>query len=153
MKAKIASARIADGPTEYLIYPPVLAEPYLSRKFTVGEAMYDAIGVAYTDMAGQMKQSMHNFEFFGARVGLFFAIDRSMQQGQWADLGMFMQSVMLLAREHGLHTAALESWALWHATVRDFLDLPAELMLFCGMALAGWILTPRSTSGDQNVRP
>jgi len=61
-----------------------------------------------------------------------------MQQGQWADLGMFMQSVMLLAREHGLHSAPLESWALWHATVRDFLDLPAELMLFCGMAL-GWM--------------
>jgi len=138
VKTKIASSQIADGPTEYLIYPPVLAEPYLSRKFTVGEAMYAAIGVTHADMAGQMVQFTRNFEFFGAPVGLFFAIDRSMQQGQWADLGMFMQSVMLLAREHGLHSAPLESWALWHATVRDFLDLPAELMLFCGMAL-GWM--------------
>lgn len=138
VKAKIASAQIADGPTEYLIYPPVLAEPYVSRKYAVGEAMYAAIGVTHADMAGQMDQFRRNFEFFGAPVGLFFAIDRSMQQGQWADLGMFMQSAMLLAREHGLHTASLESWALWHVTVGDFLDLPAEQMLFCGMAL-GWM--------------
>ena len=58
-----------------------------------------------------------------------------MQQGQWADLGMFMQSVMLLAREHGLHTAAQEAWAIWYKTVGEFLAIPAEQMLFCGMAI------------------
>jgi hypothetical protein len=36
--------------------------------------------------------------FFGAPVGLFFAIDRQMEPGQWANLGMYMQSIMLLAR-------------------------------------------------------
>jgi nitroreductase len=58
-----------------------------------------------------------------------------MQQGQWADLGMFMQSIMLLAREHGLHTAAQEAWAIWHKTLGEFLNIPPDLMLFCGMAL------------------
>jgi nitroreductase len=42
---------------------------------------------------------------------------------------------MLLAREHGLHTCAQEAWALWHKTLADYLPLPAEHMLFCGMAL------------------
>jgi nitroreductase len=58
-----------------------------------------------------------------------------MQPGQWADLGMFAQSIMLLAREYDLHTAALESWALRYKTVGEFLGMPKELMLFCGMAL------------------
>ena len=58
-----------------------------------------------------------------------------MQQGQWADLGMFMQSIMLLAREHGLHTAAQEAWAIWHKTLGEFLNIPPDLMLFCGMAI------------------
>ncbi|MDD3446427.1 MAG: nitroreductase, partial [Zavarzinia sp.] len=73
--------------------------------------------------------------FFGAPAALFFAIDRQMQQGQWADLGMFMQSVMLLAREHGLDTCPQEAWAIWHRSVGEFLKLPPELMLFAGMAL------------------
>ena len=54
---------------------------------------------------------------------------------QWSDLGMYMQSVMLLAREHGLHTCAQEAWSVWYQTVGEFLKLPPELMLFSGMAL------------------
>ena len=51
-----------------------------------------------------------------------------MQEGQWSDLGMFIQSIMLLAREEGLHTAPQEAWAIWYS--RDFLKIPNELMLF-----------------------
>ncbi len=48
---------------------------------------------------------------------------------------MFMQSIMLLARAEGLDTCARESWAAWHTTVSDFLQIPGQLMLFCAMAL------------------
>jgi nitroreductase len=133
--SQIAAGRYADGDVEYYIYPPEMKEPYASRRFRIGEAMYAALGVTREDAAGRMGEYERNFQFFGAPVGLFFAIDRSMQQGQWADLGMYMQSLMLLARERGLHTAALESWSLWHRTVRAALQIPDELMLFCAMAL------------------
>jgi nitroreductase len=135
VKDKMAEGQIADGPTEYQIYPPAMKEPYITRKFKNGEAVYAALGVARDDFAERIRQTARNFEFFGAPVGLFFGIDRSMQPGQWADLGMFVMSIMLLAREHGLHTAALESWALRYKTVGDFLDLPEELMIWCGMGL------------------
>lgn len=68
-------------------------------------------------------------------MGLIFTIDRIMQQGQWADLGMFLQNVMLLAREHGLHTCPQEAWAMFHATIRDYLQVPDNELIFCGMAL------------------
>jgi len=42
---------------------------------------------------------------------------------------------MLLAREHGLDTCAQEAWSVWHRTVGEYLSLPPEQMLFCGMAL------------------
>jgi nitroreductase len=131
---KIAAGQLIDGDFEYLIYPPD-QEPYTTRRFLNGEAMYAAMGVARDDGPGRMRQYERNFQFFGAPVGLFIAIDRAMLQGQWADLGLFLQSVMLLAREHGLHTAALESWSLFHRTARAFLGMPDELMLYCGLAL------------------
>lgn len=121
--------------TEYHIYPLELPEPYKSRRFKVGEDMYASIGVGREDKMGRLMQFARNFEFFGAPCALFFSINRQMQQGQWADLGMFMQSIMLLAREHGLHTAAQEAWAIWYKTLGEFLSIPQEQMLFCGMAI------------------
>ena len=82
-----------------------------------------------------MRAGAKNFEFFGAPVGLIFAIDRQMEPGQWADLGMYTQSVVLLAQERGLSTCPQEAWALWHKTIQEYVHLPASLMVFAGMAL------------------
>lgn len=121
--------------SEYDIYPKDLKEPYKSRRFKCGEDMYATIGVAREDKAGRLMQFARNFRFFDAPVALFFAIDRQMGIDQWADLGMFVQSVMLMARSHGLHTCAQEAWAIWPRTVAEFVNMPPELMLFCGMGL------------------
>src|ERR1700761_3013569 len=120
---------------EYPIYPPNLWEPYRSRRFKCGEDLYATIGVSREDKVGRGSQFARNYEFFGAPLALFFSVDRRMGSDQWADIGMFMQSVMLLAREHGLHTCAQEAWAMWHQTVHAFLSLGPELMLFCAMAV------------------
>ena len=121
--------------TEYNIYPPDLKEPYRSRRFRIGEMMYEKLGIPREDKAARLMQFAHNYRFFGAPVGLLFTIDRSMQEGQWADLGMFMQSIMLLAREYGLDTCPQEAWAVWYRTIGELFEIPAEHMLFCGMAL------------------
>lgn len=134
IKEKLAVSPRGEG-TEYHIYPPELKEPYKARRFKCGEDMYATINIPREDKFGRLLNFARNFEFFGAPVGIFFAIDRSMQQGQWADLGMFMQSIMLLARENGLHTCPQEAWAIWHKTVGEFLSIPPELMLFCGMGV------------------
>jgi nitroreductase len=132
--AQVAAGRMMEDQLDYLIYPPD-KEPYATRRFRNGEAMYEAMGVARDDWPGRMAQARRNFEFFGAPVALFIGIDRTMLQGQWADLGIFLQSLMLLAREHGLHTAALEAWSLWPRTVREHLRMPDDLMLWCAVAL------------------
>lgn len=121
--------------SEYDIYPKDLKDPYKARRFKCGEDMYATIGVARENKAGRLMQFARNFRFFDAPVALFFAIDRQMGIDQWADLGMFVQSVMLVARQHGLHTCAQEAWAIWHKTVSEFVGMPPELMLFCGMGL------------------
>jgi len=120
---------------EYHVYPPKLQDPYRSRRFKLGEDMYAAIGVSREDREGRLRQFARNWEFFGAPIGLFFTLDRDMQQGQWSDVGMFMQNFMLLARESGLDTCAQESWASWHELVREELAIPDNQILFCGMAV------------------
>jgi nitroreductase len=123
------------GVPEYHIYPPDLTEPYKTRRFRIGEAMYATMGIGREDKMGRLAQFVRNWEFFGAPVGLIFSIDRQMQQGQWSDLGGFLQSIMLLAREYGLHTCAQEAWAPFHEVIRAYLNVPQEEIIFAGMAL------------------
>jgi nitroreductase len=120
---------------EYQVYPEPLKEPYHARRYEVGAALYRAIAIPREDRPGRYRQYARNFEFFGAPVGLFFTVDRTMGPPQWADYGMFLQTVMLLARAHGLHSCGIEAWTHWHKTVSAVLALPPEHMLFCGMAL------------------
>jgi nitroreductase len=119
----------------YPIYPEPLKSPYDARRAQCGEDLYAAINVTRDDRAGRQQQFARNFSFFGAPVGLFLTVDRSMGNGQWADLGMFLQSLMLVAHEQGLATCAQACWTLVHKTVAEQLALPPELMVFCGIAL------------------
>lgn len=135
IRAHTATGQLFEGEPEYAIYPADLKEPYATRRFRNGAAWYGALGIAHDDHAGYIRQVARNFELFGAPVGLFLTIDRSLGPPQWSDLGIFLQSILLLAREHGLHAAALESWSLWPRVVRAHLQLPDELMLYCAVAL------------------
>lgn len=125
---------MGDG-MEYDIYPKGLADPYRARRSKCGEDMYASIGVERDDKAGRLSHFLRNFEAFGAPVLMFFSVERYMGQPQWSDVGMFMQSIMLLAREHGLHTSAQEAWAIWPNAVREFIGMPDDRMLFCGLGL------------------
>jgi nitroreductase len=120
---------------DYRIYPDPLEEPYRARRFEVGELLYSAINVVRDDKAGRYRQYARNFQFFGAPVGLFFALEKSFGVAQWADIGGLLQTVMLLARGFGLHTCPQQAWVSWQHTVRGFLGLPPNLMIYSGMAL------------------
>ena len=127
--------RTAPEQPAYDIYPPGLTEPYRSSRFKVGDDMYALLGIEPEDKAGRIKRLMENYQFFGAPAGFFCFIDRQMGPPQWSDLGMFLQTFMLLAEEAGLSTCAQEAWATRPETVSGFLGTPEELMLFCGMAI------------------
>jgi nitroreductase len=120
---------------EYDIYPPSLRAPWRDRRFQVGEAMYARLGIPREDKAARRRWFSRNFDFFGAPLALFCSVDRSMGPPQWSDLGMYLQTVMLLLRGEGLDSCAQECWAIYPQTVGAAIALPADRMLFCGMAI------------------
>ena len=128
------------GPPAYDIYPKGLKEPYRSSRFKIGEQMYESIGIVRDDKAGRLMQFAKNLDFFGAPAALFCFIDREMGPPQWSDLGMFLQTFMLLAQEAGLDTCPQEAWAVHEDAVSEFVGAPEEQRIFCGMAIgrADW---------------
>lgn len=132
MSAKLDASERETG--EYNVYPPNLWEPLNSRRARASSQRFVATGVVEDD-AGAVLMQRENFKFFHAPVGLFFSIDRRCGPPQWADVGMMMQTFMLLAVERGLATCPQMIWARWPKTVSNHLQIPAEYMLYSGMSL------------------
>jgi nitroreductase len=97
--------------------------------------MYASIGVTRDDKAGRFEQFAKNLDFFGAPAAIFCFVDRIMGPPQWSDLGMFLQTFMLLAQEAGLDTCPQEAWCVHEAAVSEFVGAPDEEQIFCGVAL------------------
>lgn len=123
-----------DGP-DYAIQPEQLTPIEKARHEAVAAEMYAAAGVIRDDPASRLGHRMRSWAFFGAPIGLILTIDRRMQPGQWADVGMFAQNIMLLALERGLETCAQQSWALWGETIRDQLGIGGEQLIYGGIAI------------------
>ena len=120
---------------DYTIYPAPLSEPYRARRNEVGEALYQSIGVAREDKKARYRQYARNYQFFGAPVALFFVREKSHGPAQWADIGGYLQTVALLARGNGLHTCPQQAWVSFNLTVRSYLKLPDNLMVYSGIAI------------------
>jgi nitroreductase len=130
-----ADAAGADPVPGYRVYPAELWEPHRSRRFQVGEALYGAIGVPREDRDARLRQYHRNRRLFGAPVGIFVCLDRRMGPPQWADCGMYLMTLMLLAQEAGLDTCAQEYWVQYATTVERYLGVPQDQMLYSGLAL------------------
>ncbi|MBK20296.1 MAG: nitroreductase family protein [Rhodospirillaceae bacterium] len=120
---------------EFDVYPSDMVEPYVSRRETHGANLYRSLNIDRDNLDLRLGWYRRNFEFFGAPVGLIFCIERQLGQPQWADLGSFIQTVTYLARGHGLDTCTQVAWSRIYGTVADFLNLPPNHMVYCGMSM------------------
>ena len=57
-----------------------------------------------------------------APVLMLIHTPRYMGPPQWSDIGMWMQTVMLLLREEGLDSCAQEAWAIYSEQIRHCVE-------------------------------
>jgi len=134
-----AGERVAAGDPgderEYEMYPPALKSPYHERRSAFGKQRYGALGISREDREARQRIAAANWNCFGAPAGLFCYIDRDMGLPQWADVGGYLQTVMLLLRAEGLHSCLQMAWSVYRRTVAEVLSPPDELILYCGMSI------------------
>ncbi len=141
---------------EYDVYPRLFTPEYDRRRKSVGKQLYTLLGVPKGDTAGMTRQFRKNYEFFGAPVGMILCVDRDMGDGQWIDCGIFLDQLMLLAREKGLHTCPQAAFGRYQQVVRRELGISEEQVVICGLALGyadeneipNNLLTERAPIGD-----
>jgi nitroreductase len=141
---------------EWNYYPVNWREPFLARRRKIGWDMYSLLGVAKGDFEGTQRARMRNYEFFGAPVGMIFTLDEDLEIGSWLDLGIYLGTLMVAARGHGLHTCPQAAFADFHKIIRPLLNIPDKEVIICGMALGhidpdapiNQLVTARAPLGD-----
>ena len=132
--AELPKGTAAHAP-EYDIYPKGLDGAYEQRRRGVGEDMFGALGIDRENKMGRMAWFANNFRAFGAPVLMLVHTPKYMGPPQWSDIGMWLQTIMLLLREEGLDSCPQEAWAVYSKQVRECVDIPEDHIFFCGMAI------------------
>ena len=152
-------ALAAEYREEYDYYPEKWVSPYIDRRRENGWGLYGLLGIGKGDKDKMHTQHQRNFRFFDAPVGLMFTLDRVMGRGSLVDYGMFLQSIMVAARGHGLHTCPQAAWNGFAKIILPHIGAGDNEMLVCGMALGyadeaelvNTFRTPRVSAKDFTV--
>ncbi len=126
-----------DDPLEYDFSAPGQLEKYQSRLRSLGGTMYGAMGIGRDQADARETFTRLNTLSFGAPVLLLCHFPKLMKEPQWSDVGMWLQTIMLLLRGEGLDSCPQEYMGVYGRTIKDHLGLADDVMLFCGIAI-GW---------------
>jgi nitroreductase len=137
LKRRATARAVAGDPgdeREYPMYPADMGAPYLDRFAAAAAQRYQALGVDRDDPQRPAKIAALNTTAFGAPVVMFCYLDPVLGPGQWADAGMYLQTVMLLLRAEGLHSCPQVMWTMYRSTVSEVVGADG-LVLLCGVAV------------------
>ncbi len=126
-----------DDPAEYDWSAPGQSAKYRPRLQAVGAAMYTAMGIGRGEADNRADFVRANLVSFGAPVLLLCHFPKFMKEPQWSDVGMWLQTIMLLLRDEGLDTCPQEFMGNYGRTIKAHLGLSDDTLLFCGLAI-GW---------------
>ena len=119
----------------YDYYPEKWISPFIDRRRENGWGLYGLLGIGKGDKDKMHAQHQRNFRFFDAPVGLMFTMDNSLGRGSLLDYGMFLQSIMVAARGHGLHSCPQAAWNGFAKIILPHIGAGDNEMMVCGMAL------------------
>lgn len=123
-------------PIEYDFSAPNQFPRYLARLQELGGCMYGAMGIARADTEMRQAFGHANLTSFGAPVLLLVHIERFMKAPQWSDVGMWLQTIMLLLRGEGLDSCPQEWMSLYARLIKAEIGVAdEEEILFCGLAI------------------
>ncbi|MCY4149761.1 MAG: nitroreductase [Gammaproteobacteria bacterium] len=123
------------GKMDYQYYPVDWKDPYRRRRIECGKALYKALSIEREDIERRKSQWAANYRSFDAPVMLLFFMDRIMETGSYLDYGIFLQSIMLAAMDHGLDTCPQASLGEYPELVREHVGFSDDYTVICGLAV------------------
>lgn len=116
--------------------PESWREPFRSRRHCFGVGLYrDTLGIDAANTEGRLAHHRRNYDFFGAPVGMILTVSEHPLASGLVDAGLFLQALMLAARQAGLDTCPQASFIDFYPVLRRHLKIPDDQITVCGLAL------------------
>ncbi len=125
------------GKAPYPGFPPGgagLQGDYKRRQYECAFGYYGTMGVARDDLDARRALGLKNWQFFGAPHAAFLSMPGTMNRGNALDVGIFMQSIMLLFAERGIGCCPQGALAHYPDPVRAVARVPEGNIILCGLS-------------------
>ena len=123
------------GKMDYQYYPVDWKDPYKRRRIECGKALYKALNIEREDIERRKSQWAANYRSFDAPIMMLFFMDACMETGSYLDYGIFLQSIMLAAMDHGLATCPQASLGEYPEIVKEHAGCSNSQVLIGGLAI------------------
>ena len=128
---------ISRGVKPYPVFPAGgrgLQGAYKERQRACGYKYYASMDVDREDSQGRQDLMMRNYDFFGAPHAAFLSYPETMHRANAIDMGIFLQSLMLLFVERGIQGCPQGALATYPGPVKRLLPIPEDNAILCGFS-------------------
>lgn len=130
-------AEMNDGRKPYPQWPPGgagLHGVYKQRQRDCAYEYYDAVGIDREDKKARAELATKNWAFFGAPHAAFFSMPDTMHRANAIDIGIFLQTIMLLMVERGISSCPQGALAAYPGPVKEIAGIPEGNAIICGLS-------------------
>ncbi len=126
-----------NGGKPHPAFPPGgsgLKGAYKQRQYDCAYRYYGTMGVDREDKEGRQRLLIKNWQFYGAPHAAFISMPETMHRANAIDIGIFLQSIMLLFAEHGVSCIPQGALAAFPKIVNEIADIPDGNAIMCGLS-------------------
>jgi nitroreductase len=135
LSSKLVEAATSSSPNPETMWLDTYPSNAKKRMFDIGMKVYGVAGIDRKDKQARDEFMLNNFRFFQAPTVLILTTNFELNFFVGIDLGCYVESVLLLAREHGLGTCAQAALGAFPQVVKEELDLPADEKVIMGISI------------------
>ena len=92
------------------------------------------MGVDREDKDGRNELLIKNWQFYGAPHAAFISMPETMHRANAIDIGIFLQSIMLLFAERGIACIPQGALAAFPSVVKEIVEIPEGNAIMCGLS-------------------
>jgi len=107
---------------------------YRKRQVDCAVELYNNMGIGRDDKMGRMRATLRNFELFDAPHVCFIGMDKSFGVTVALDVGMYIQSLMLVMTAHGIGSCAQGSMRYYPDDVREVFGVGENTAILLGIS-------------------
>ncbi|WP_159819109.1 nitroreductase [Colwellia sp. 20A7] len=107
---------------------------YRERQYACAADYYQTMGIEREDKTGRNQLMVKNWQFFGAPHVAFVTMPLTMGPVNAIDIGIYLQSLMLLFVEHGLASCPQGALALYPQPIKEIAGIPEGHGILCGIS-------------------